>query len=87
MVWTEITRPKYRREGLRYASDTTDEEWAVIAPYMPGPRRRGRPRTMALRAVTDAIFYIAQSGCRVAASSERVSAIHDGPALFLPVAR
>ena len=23
MVWTEITRPKYRREGLRYSSDTT----------------------------------------------------------------
>ena len=64
MVWTEITRPKYRRDGLRYASDTTDEEWAVIAPYMPGPRRRGRPRTTALRAVTDAIFYIAQSGCQ-----------------------
>jgi hypothetical protein len=36
MVWTEITRPKYRRDELRYASDTTDEEWAVIAPYMPG---------------------------------------------------
>ena len=64
MVWTEITRPKYRRDGLRYASDTTDEEWAVIAPYMPGPRRRGRRRTTALRAVTDAIFYIAQSGCQ-----------------------
>ena len=64
MVWTEITRPKYRRDGLRYASNTTDEEWAVIAPYMPGPRRRGRPRTTALRAVTDAIFYIAQSGCQ-----------------------
>ena len=64
MVWTEITRPKYRRDGLRYASDTTDEEWAVIALYMPGPRRRGRPRTTALRAVTDAIFYIAQSGCQ-----------------------
>ena len=45
MVWTEITRPKYRRDGLRYASDTTDEEWAVIAPYMPAPHRRGRPRT------------------------------------------
>ena len=64
MVWTEITRPKYRRDGLRYASNTTDEEWAVIGPYMPGPRRRGRPRTTALRAVTDAIFYIAQSGCQ-----------------------
>jgi len=24
MAWTEITRPKYQRDGLRYASDTTD---------------------------------------------------------------
>ncbi len=64
MVWTEITRPKYRRDGLRYASDTTDEEWAVISPFMPSANRRGRPRTTALRAVTDAIFYIAQSGCQ-----------------------
>ncbi len=64
MAWTEITRPKYRREGLRYASDTTDQEWAVIAPYMPPPPRRGRPRTTDLRAVVNAIFYLAQSGCQ-----------------------
>ena len=35
MSWTEITRIKYRRDGLRYASDTTDEEWAPIEPRMP----------------------------------------------------
>ena len=64
MVWTEITRRKYRRDGLRYASDTTEEEWAVISPLMPSESRRGRPRTTALRAVTDAIFYIAQTGCQ-----------------------
>jgi transposase len=64
MVWTEITRRKYRRDGLRYASDTTDEEWAVISLFMPSESRRGRPRTTALRAVTDAIFYIAQTGCQ-----------------------
>jgi transposase len=64
MVWTEITRPKYRRDGLRYASDTTDEEWAVIEPHMPGENRCGRPRTTMLRAVVDSIFYIAQSGCQ-----------------------
>jgi transposase len=64
MVWTEITRPKSQRDELRYASDTMDEEWAVIAPFMPRASHRGRPRTTALRAVTDAIFYIAQSGCQ-----------------------
>src|ERR1700751_2488352 len=64
MAWTEITRPKYRRDGLRYASDTTDEEWAVIAQHMPPEPRRGRPRRRALREVVNAIFYIAQSCCQ-----------------------
>ena len=30
LAWTEVVRLKYRRKGLRYASGTTDEEWAVI---------------------------------------------------------
>jgi len=64
MAWTEITRPKYRRDGLRYASDTTDQEWAIIAPLLPAPSRRGRPRTTDLRAVVNAVFYIAQTGCQ-----------------------
>ncbi len=63
MTWTEITRPKYRRDGPRYASDTTDEEWARIAPLLPPPCERGRPRETAMRDVVNAIFYIAQSGC------------------------
>ena len=64
MAWTEITRPKYQREGLRYASDTTEEEWAVIAPRLPPAHRRGRPRETARRDVVDAIFCIAQSCCQ-----------------------
>jgi transposase len=64
-MWDEITRAQYRRDGLRYASDTTDEEWAVIAPFMPAARSgRGRPRTTDLRAVIDALFYMAQTGCQ-----------------------
>ena len=64
MVWTEITRAKYCRDGQRYASDTTDEEWAVIAPHMPCKNRRGRPRVTAMRALVNSIFFIAQSGCQ-----------------------
>lgn len=64
-MWDEITRAQYRRDRLRYASDTTDEEWEVIAPFMPAPRRgRGRPRTTDLRTVVNALFYIAQTGCQ-----------------------
>ena len=43
MVWTEATRRQYRRDGLRYASNLTDAEWALIEPFMPAARRIGRP--------------------------------------------
>jgi transposase len=64
MGWTETTRAKYRRDGQRYASDTTDEEWAVLEPHLPPPAERGRKRHTRLRDVVDAIFYIIQSGCQ-----------------------
>jgi len=34
-MWTEITQQQYRRDGLRYASDVTDEEWALIEAVLP----------------------------------------------------
>ena len=63
-MWTEITRPKYEREEQRYASDLTDAEWALIAPHMPAAKRLGRPRETELRAVVDAILYLARTGCQ-----------------------
>jgi transposase len=64
MAWTEITRPKYQRDGLRYASDTTDGEWALIEPHLPPPASCGRTRETSMRDVVNAIFYIAQTGCQ-----------------------
>jgi len=64
MAWTETTRQQYDRRRLRYASDCTDEEWAVIAPFMPAPSKVGRPRKWPLREVWDAILYIATAGCQ-----------------------
>ena len=63
-MWTEITRRKYEREGQRYASDLTHAEWALIEPHMPAAKRLGRPRATELRAVLDAILYIARTGCQ-----------------------
>ena len=63
-MWTEITRPKYDRSGPRYASDLNDPEWALIEPHLPGRKALGRPRETDLRAVLDAILYIARSGCQ-----------------------
>ena len=57
-MWTEITRPKYERSGLRCASDLTDAEWDVIAPFLPSRRATGRPRTTEMRAMLNAILYL-----------------------------
>ena len=48
----------------RYDSDLQDDEWALIAPYIPGPKRGGRPRDVDIRAVVDAIFYLLKTGCQ-----------------------
>jgi transposase len=63
-MWTEITRPKYERARQRYASNLTEAQWAVIELYMPARRTLGRPRATDLRAVLDAILYIAWTGCQ-----------------------
>ena len=64
MVWTKITRRQYRREGLRYGSDTTDAEWIVMEPLLPPPSALGRPRETDMRTVMNAILYIASTGCQ-----------------------
>lgn len=64
MVWTETTRLKYRRDGLRYASGTTDPEWAVLEPLLPPVRRLGRPRLWDRREIVNAILYVLATGCQ-----------------------
>src|SRR4051812_7287938 len=64
MPWTEITRTQYLRNGLRYASDMTDAEWRLIARRLPSRRHLGRPRTVKLRRIVEAILFIASTGCQ-----------------------
>lgn len=64
MAWTPFTRRHHDRSRMRYASDLTDREWSMIAPFMPSQPSRGRRRRTSLRAVIDAIFYLLQSGCQ-----------------------
>jgi hypothetical protein len=40
MPWTETTRPHYERRSQRYSSDSRDEEWAFVKPFMP-PTSKG----------------------------------------------
>jgi transposase len=63
---TEASRGRIadiERKTKRYPSDLTDEEWERIAPLMPAPGRRGRPREIDFREVINAVRYLVRSGC------------------------
>jgi transposase len=46
-----------------YPSDLTDEQWDVIQPLIP-VNSIGRPRTVEMREVLNAILYLNRSGCQ-----------------------
>ena len=54
---------KIAKKTKRYPSDLTAEKWAVIAPLMPNPGHRGRPREVEFREVISAVLYLVRSGC------------------------
>jgi putative transposase len=49
--------------GSLYPCDLTDAEWALLAPLLPAPARRGRPRAWPLRLLINALFYVLRTGC------------------------
>lgn len=48
----------------RYASDLTDQEWAILEPLIPAAKPGGRPRTVNMREVLNGIFYLQKTGCQ-----------------------
>ena len=48
-----------------YPSDLTDEQWAVLQPLIPPPKRGGAPRTVDMREVLNTLFYQNRSGVLV----------------------
>jgi transposase len=63
-MWTPEHRAAADRGGLRYPSDLIDAEWALVAPLIRPARRGGRPRTVDVREVLNAIFYVLWTGCQ-----------------------
>ena len=63
-MWTERNRARYDRGGLRYPSDLTDEEWALVEPEIPPAKRGGNRRTVDVRAVIDGLMYVLSTGCQ-----------------------
>ena len=61
-MWTPTTRRQHSRDHLRYETDLTEAEWALIEPLMPRPKQRGRPWAWPLREIVNAIFYVLRGG-------------------------
>jgi hypothetical protein len=61
-----------------YTTDLSDAEWACLKDHLPASKLPGKMRTHALREIFDAIFYVLKSGCPLAASARRLSALADG---------
>ena len=47
-----------------YATDLTDEQWAILEPLIPPAKSGGRPRVVGLREVLNSIFYLDRTGCQ-----------------------
>ena len=63
-MWTMENRTRYDRSRLRYPSDMTDAEWALIAGMIPPAKRGGNARTVELREVVNGLLYILGTGCQ-----------------------
>ena len=63
-MWTVEQRQAHDRAGLRYPSDPTDAEWALVEPFVPPARRGGRRRTVGVREVLNGIFHVLATGCQ-----------------------
>ncbi|GJE02533.1 IS5 family transposase [Methylobacterium isbiliense] len=61
-MWTPTTRRRHSRTGLRYETDLTDAEWAVIRPLLPAPAPCGRPPIWSMREILNAIFSVLRGG-------------------------
>src|SRR6266571_3200245 len=46
-----------------YASDLSDQEWAILEPLIPPAKTGGRPRSVEMRQILNGIFYLLRSGC------------------------
>src|SRR5262245_19695113 len=45
-----------------YPSDLTNAQWKSIRHLLPPSKARGRPRSVKLRCIIDAIFFVSRTG-------------------------
>ena len=81
-MWTNENRGRYDRSNLRYPSDLTDEEWAIIEGEIPPAKPGGNKRTVAIREVVDGLMYVLSTGCQWRAIPKDLAARSTGNRYF-----
>ena len=79
-MWTKENRGRYDRSRLRYPSDLTDEEWALVEPLIAPAKRGGNKRTVDVREVVNGLMYVLSTGCQWRAIPKDLpprSTVHD----------
>lgn len=46
-----------------YPTDLSDEQWQALSRLIPPAKPGGRPRSVEMRAVLNALFYLSRTGC------------------------
>ena len=47
-----------------YGTDLSDEQWGLVVSLIPEAKPGGRPRSVDVREVVNAIFYLLRTGCQ-----------------------
>ena len=79
-MWTVENRSRHDRSKLRYSSDPTDGEWALVEPLIPPAKRGGNKRTVDMREVVNGLMHVLGTGCLWAAIPKDLaprSTVHD----------
>jgi transposase len=63
-MWTTESRARHDRSKLRYPSDLSDAEWALVAPLIPPAKRGGLPRQHNERDLINGLMYVLSTGCQ-----------------------
>ena len=81
-MWKPEHRLAADRRGLRYPSDLTDAEWALVAPLIPPADGAAGGATVNVREVLNAIFYVLSTGCQWTGVAEGPAAEEHGALLL-----
>src|SRR5258708_33776621 len=85
-MWTSKNRGGYDRIRLRYPSDVTDQEWALVEPLIPPAKRGGNRRHVVVREVINGLIVYSEHRLSVAGGPPRPAAPPRPLRLFCSVA-